>query len=216
MAREPANDNESVVSESLVKSIEAVLMAADAGVTRAQLSELLVAFESLSNEAMDCALQALAERYANSAVELVALADGLQFQVRSDYGRLVAGLWQQKPPKPSRAMLETLALICYRQPITRSEIEKVRGVSVSSQIIRQLEQYEWIRVVGHRELPGRPALYATTQRFLADHGLSNLDELPALPDLADPEALDSALAGLALSIDDAGNASAGSSSDSRV
>ncbi|NNC22608.1 SMC-Scp complex subunit ScpB [Salinisphaera sp. USBA-960] len=197
MSRQATAATERLVSESLVKSLEAVLMAADDGITRTRLIELLADIGPPSADEVDCALEALGARYADSAVALVALADGWQFQVRSDYSRVVAGLWEQKPPKPSRAMLETLALICYRQPITRSEIEQVRGVTVSSNIIRQLEQFEWIRVAGHRELPGRPALFATTQRFLADHGLASLDELPALPSMAEPEALDQAIADLA-------------------
>lgn len=192
-------DSEREVSESLVKSLEAVLMASDDGLTCDRLIELMAIFGPPSAKDVNRALAALVARYADSAVELLHLAEGWQFQVRADYSRVVAGLWEQKPPKPSRAMLETLALICYRQPITRSEIERVRGVTVSSNIVRQLEQYKWICVVGHRELPGRPALYATTQRFLSDHGLTSLDELPALPALSDPEALDTAIAGLSSS-----------------
>lgn len=197
-------DSERVVSESLVKSLEAVLMAADDGLTRDRLIDLMVESGASSADEVDCALAALGARYADSAVELVPLAEGWRFQVRAEYSRVVAGLWEQKPPKPSRAMLETLALICYRQPITRSEIERVRGVTVSSNIVRQLEQYEWICVVGHRELPGRPALYATTQRFLSDHGLASLDELPALPALSEPEALESAITSLASNTGESG------------
>jgi len=184
------------VRESLVKSLEAVLMAADDGLTRDRLIELMAEFGLPSAEDVDSALAVLVARYADSAVQLLELAEGWQFQVRADYSQVVAGLWEQKQPKPSRAMLETLALICYRQPVTRSEIERVRGVTVSSNIVRQLEQYDWICVVGHRELPGRPALYATTQRFLSDHGMTSLDELPSLPALSEAEALDTAIAGL--------------------
>lgn len=202
MASIAEHDAEPIVSEALVRAVEALVMAAQDGVTRERLAELLDHdFGTLPEDSVDCALAALVARYADSAVELVQRADGWQFQVRSDYSRVVAGLWEQKPPKPSRAMLETLALICYRQPITRADIEAVRGVTVSSQLLRTLEGYEWIRVVGHRELPGRPALYATTMRFLADHGLSSLDELPALPELADPQALDAAFAGLTSTTD---------------
>src|SRR5699024_10418415 len=123
-------------------------------------------------------------------------AGGWRFQVGADYAALVARLWEEQPRKLSRAMLETLALICYRQPIARSDIEQVRGVSVSSSIIKTLQEYDWIKVVGHREVPGRPALFGTTRQFLDDFGVKRLDDLPSLPEIKDIDALDAAMARL--------------------
>src|SRR5699024_8953436 len=128
--------------------------------------------------------------------ELVEVAGGWRFQVGSEHADLVARLWEEKPPKLSRAMLETLALICYRQPIARSEIEQVRGVAVSSNIIRTLQEFDWIRAVGYRDTPGRPALFGTTKQFLSDFGVKRLQDLPSLPEIKDPEALDAAVARL--------------------
>jgi segregation and condensation protein B len=116
-------------------------------------------------------------------VELVAVASGWRFQARAEYQRYLDRLSPQKPPKYSRAVMETLAIIAYRQPVTRGDIENIRGVSVSTSILKALETRGWIDVVGHREVPGRPALYSTTKQFLDDLGLRSLDELPALDDL---------------------------------
>ncbi|GIX36414.1 MAG: hypothetical protein KatS3mg126_2193 [Lysobacteraceae bacterium] len=116
-------------------------------------------------------------------MSLVEVASGFRYQVDPDLMPWVGRLWAEKPARYSRALLETLALIAYRQPITRGEIEQIRGVSVSSQIIRTLEEREWIRVVGHRDVPGRPALYGTTRAFLDHFGLRSLDQLPPLAEL---------------------------------
>ena len=130
------------------------------------------------------ALICLKNHYDNRAIELIELASGWQFLIKSNYGPLVSKLWEEKPIKYSRATLETLALIAYRQPITRGEIEEVRGVSISSSIIKTLlEDKAWIRIVGHRAVPGKPALFATTREFLDHFGLKSLEDLPALPDL---------------------------------
>ncbi len=117
--------------------------------------------------------------------ELKEVASGFRFQVRTEYGEWVSRLWEEKPPRYSRALLETLALIAYRQPITRGDIEEVRGVTVSTNIIRTLLEREWIRVVGHRDVPGRPAIYATTRNFLDYFDLCSLDELPTLAEIRD-------------------------------
>lgn len=118
--------------------------------------------------------------------ELVRVAGGWRYQVRQELEPWISRLWEEKPPRYSRALLETLALIVYRQPITRAEIESIRGVAVSSHIIRTLQEREWVRVLGHKDVPGRPALYGSTRRFLDDFGLGSLDELPTLAEPMDP------------------------------
>lgn len=183
-------------SERLVRCIEALLMAADAPLSVDQLVRLVETSEAADKAAIRTALATLAARYAESAVDLVEVAGGWRFQVGPNYSALVARLWEERPPKLSRAMLETLVIICYRQPLTRSDIEAVRGVSVSTGIIRTLTEYDWIKIVGHREMPGRPALYATTQRFLDDFGVKRLADLPSLPEIKNVDTLDAAVARL--------------------
>lgn len=128
------------------------------------------------------ALTALAGENKNRGVELKQVASGYRYQTRSNFAPLVSQLLQERPPRYSRALLETLALIAYRQPITRAEIEEVRGVAVSTYMVRLLEEREWIKMVGQKAVPGRPALYATTREFLDYFGLRSLDELPSLPE----------------------------------
>jgi segregation and condensation protein B len=130
------------------------------------------------------ALQNLIADYnANRGIELKELASGFQFQIKPDLAQWVLRLWEERPARYSRAMLETLSLIAYRQPITRGEIEEIRGVAVSSQMVRTLLDRGWIRLVGYREVPGRPGLYATTKQFLDYFGLKNLNELPTLAEI---------------------------------
>lgn len=129
-------------------------------------------------------LAELAEEWQGRAVELVSLASGWRFQTRAELQPYLDRLFPEKPPRYSRAVMETLAIIAYRQPVTRGDIEDVRGVGVSTQIIQALETRGWIDVVGHRETPGRPALYATTTKFLDDLGLRSLEELPPLEEIA--------------------------------
>lgn len=131
------------------------------------------------------ALEALQADYESRAVELKEVASGWRVQVRSNYSPWVSKLWEEKPQKYSRALLETLSLIAYKQPITRGEIEEVRGVAVSSNITRTLLEREWVRIVGHRDVPGRPALYATTKQFLDYFNLKSLEELPSLQEVRD-------------------------------
>ncbi len=148
--------------------------------------EILSAFDlrspPTSNEIKE-ALKSIEEKYSENSIELVKVASGYRLRIRQEYSPWVAKLWEAKPQKYSRALLETLALIAYRQPITRGEIEEVRGVSVSSQIIRTLLDRSWIKVVGHRDVPGRPALFSTTKDFLDDLNLSKLSDLPELPEI---------------------------------
>lgn len=129
-------------------------------------------------------LQELREEWAGRAVELVHLASGWRFQTRADFQSTIERMLPEKPPRYSRAVMETLAIVAYRQPVTRGDIEDIRGVAVSPQVIKTLEARGWIDIVGHRETPGRPALYATTKTFLDDLGLRSLEELPPLEEIA--------------------------------
>ena len=148
--------------------------------------EILSAFDLRSpptSSEIKEALKTIEEKYSENSIELVKVASGYRLRIRQEYSSWVAKLWEAKPQKYSRALLETLALIAYKQPITRGEIEEVRGVSVSSQIIRTLLDRSWIKVVGHRDVPGRPALFSTTKDFLDDLNLSKLSDLPELPEI---------------------------------
>lgn len=160
--------------------VEAALLAASQPLSRAQLLALFEEAEGVDSETLERVLAELAEGCADRGIELCEVASGLRFQVRRELYPWVARLWTERPARYSRALLETLALIAYRQPITRGEIERIRGVAVSSQIIRTLEERGWIRILGHRDLPGKPALYGTTKAFLDHFNLKSLDELPPL------------------------------------
>jgi len=169
----------------LANVLEAVLLAAGRPVTVDQILEL---FEDHQRPAADDVREALAglqARFADHGVELREVASGWRVQVRPEYADVVSRLWQERPSRYSRALLETLALIAYRQPITRGEIEDIRGVTVSSTIMRTLHERNWIRVVGHREVPGRPELLGTTREFLDYFGLRSLDDMPTLAELRD-------------------------------
>lgn len=165
--------------------IEAALLAANQPLTLAQLHALFPEDQPAPADSVEQALEALREDCAGRGIELVELASGFRYQVKADVHPWVARLWTERQTKYTRATLETLALIAYRQPITRGEIEQVRGVAVNSNIIKALEEREWIRVVGHRDVPGKPALFGTTKAFLDYFGLKRLDELPPLSELKD-------------------------------
>ena len=169
----------------ITRIVEAALLAASQPLTLAQLHGLFPLDEPAPDDSVERALEALREGCAGRGIELVELASGFRFQVQADVHPWVARLWTERQTKYTRATLETLALIAYRQPITRGEIEQVRGVSVNSNIIKALEEREWIRVVGHRDIPGRPELFGTTRGFLDYFGLKRLDELPPLSELKD-------------------------------
>lgn len=145
-----------------------------------QLKGLFPLDEPIPDNAVDIALLALQEACADRGVALVEVASGWRYQIKADVHPWVARLWSERQTKYTRATLETLALIAYRQPITRGEIEQIRGVTVNSSIIKALEERDWIRVVGHRDVPGKPELLATTKTFLDYFGLKRLDELPAV------------------------------------
>ena len=177
----------------LIQIIEGALLAAGKPLTVAQLGDLFEDNERPENADIRAALEEVATRCDERGFELQEVASGFRFQVRQSLSPWVARLWHERPQKYSRALLETLALIAYRQPITRGEIEEIRGVAVSSNIIKTLHEREWIRVVGHRDVPGRPAMYATTRQFLDYFNLKTLDQLPALADIRDLETLNAEL-----------------------
>jgi segregation and condensation protein B len=165
--------------------LEAVLLAAGRPVSVEQLLELFDENQRPPVEEVSAALELLKTSYEGRGVELREVASGWRVQVRAQYADVVSRLWQERPSRYSRALLETLALIAYRQPITRGEIEDIRGVTVSTTIMRTLHERSWIRIVGHREVPGRPELLGTTREFLDYFGLKSLDDLPTLAELQD-------------------------------
>jgi segregation and condensation protein B len=169
--------------------IEATLLAAGRPVPTQQLLDLFDERERPTPEQFQAAVELLHADYANRGIELTEVASGWRIQVRPRTAEVVSRLWQERPSRYSRALLETLALIAYRQPITRSEIEEIRGVSISSTIMRTLQERNWIRTVGHREVPGRPELLGTTRDFLDYFGLKSLDQLPTLAELKDVETI---------------------------
>lgn len=169
----------------LKRIIEAALLAASHPLTLPQISGL---FDELAMPPQDDLARAITELQADASergVELVEVASGFRYQVRQDVHPFISRLWTERQSRYSRALLETLALIAYRQPITRAEIEQIRGVAVSTNIIRTLEDREWVRVIGYRDLPGKPALFGTTRQFLDYFNLQSLDQLPALGELRD-------------------------------
>jgi segregation and condensation protein B len=171
--------------DNLKNVVEAALLAAGRPLEIDQIRELFEEYERPEGSDVKEVLAALAADYEGRAVELAEVASGWRVQIRATYSAPVSRLWQERPTKYSRALLETLALIAYRQPITRAEIEDVRGVTVNPNIIKTLTERNWVRVVGHREVPGRPELLGTTRDFLDYFGLKSLDQLPTLAELKD-------------------------------
>ena len=169
--------------DNLSLIIEALLFSSSRPLNEKEIMSAFDLRSPPSSREIKDALKAIEEKYSGNSIELVKVASGYRLRIRQEYSSWVAKLWEAKPQKYSRALLETLALIAYRQPITRGEIEEVRGVSVSSQIIRTLLDRSWIKVVGHRDVPGRPALFSTTKDFLDDLNLSKLSDLPELPEI---------------------------------
>lgn len=169
-------------SEQLKQLIEATIFVSDQPVSVEKLKNTVLADFTVSDKAIQSALSALELDYRPRGIQLKEVASGYRFQSLDSLSPWLSRLWQESSPKYSRAMLETLALIAYRQPITRGEIEQVRGVAVSSNIIKTLTEREWIKVIGHKEVPGRPALYATTKQFLDYFSLKSLSDLPNAED----------------------------------
>lgn len=169
---------------------EAALLAAGQPLSLPQLAALFEEQDAPAHEDIARALEELKEETAGRGVELVEVASGFRYQVREDVHAWVSRLWTERQTRYSRALLETLSLIAYRQPITRAEIEQIRGVGVASSIVRTLEEREWVRVVGYRDLPGKPALFGTTKAFLDYFNLKSLDQLPPLSEIRDIEDMD--------------------------
>ena len=169
--------------------IEAALLAAGRPLNIDQLQGLFDGRSTPEKSVVRAAIKALNEGYEERGIEIAEVASGFRMQVKATMADRLGKLWEERPPRYSRALFETLALIAYRQPITRAEIEEVRGVSVSSNIMRSLVEREWVRVVGHRDVPGRPAMFGTTKAFLDYFSLKKLEDLPELADLSDWESL---------------------------
>lgn len=190
------------VDASLLKKIvEGAILAAGQPLTVARIIELFDPEAAPDKEAVEAALADIQADCADRGYELKEVASGWRFQVRENLAGWINRLWEEKPQKYSRALLETLALIAYRQPITRGDIEEIRGVAVSSHIMKTLMERDWIKVVGHRDVPGRPSLYATTRQFLDYFNLKRLEELPSLSEIRDLDELNSVLE---LNVDDEG------------
>lgn len=183
----------SMTPEKLQNLIEAALMVYGKPMSIDKLMQLFEEEQRPSTSELREAISALNESYESRGVELKEVASGYRFQAKQEYATWIARLWEERAPRYSRALLETMALIAYRQPITRSEIEDVRGVSVSSHIVKTLLEREWVRVVGHRDVPGRPALYATTKDFLDYFNLKSLEELPTLSEIRDLDKINAEL-----------------------
>lgn len=179
------------IDENLLKDIvEAIVFMADKPMDINQIQKFLPQEEGIRAADIRSALDKLVEEYENKAVLLKETASGFRFQVCEAIAPFVSPMLEEKPQKHSRAFMETLALTAYRQPITRGEIEDIRGVAVSTNIMKNLLDLEWVRIVGHKEVPGRPALYATTKKFLDHFGLKSIDELPPLSELQNLETID--------------------------
>jgi len=169
--------------------VEAALLAAERPLSVDQLQNLFDGRMAPEKAEIRQAIATLNEEYEQRGISIVEVASGFRVQVKSGMADQLQKLWEERPPRYSRAMFETLALIAYRQPITRGEIEEIRGVAVSSNIVRTLLERDWCRVVGHRDVPGRPEMFATTKHFLDYFGLKKLEDLPPLADLSDWESL---------------------------
>jgi segregation and condensation protein B len=170
--------------------VEAALLASAQPLSLPQLAALFTESEAPTHEDLARSLEQLTDECAERGIELKEVASGFRYQVRQDVHTWIARLWTERQTRYSRALLETLSLIAYRQPITRGEIEQIRGVTVSTNIVKTLEEREWIRVVGYRDVPGKPELFGTTRHFLDYFNLKSLDELPPLAEIRDVDEFD--------------------------
>ena len=170
--------------------IEAVLLSASRPIDVQEIERVFPEDEKPTREEIRQALQVIEEQCKDRGVELKKVSSGYRLQVRQSLSSYVAKLWEERPQRFSKATLETLALIAYRQPITRGEIEEIRGVTIGTQLMRGLMERGWVKIVGQRDVPGRPSLYSTTKEFLDYFGLQHLRELPELPELPDLQSLD--------------------------
>jgi len=169
--------------------VEAALLAAGRPMSVDQLQKLFEVDSVPEKSQIRQAISNLQDDYEERGITITEVASGFRIQIQSGMAARLEKLWEERPPRYSRALFETLALIAYRQPMTRGEIEEIRGVSVSTNIVRSMLEREWVRVVGHRDVPGRPAMFGTTRQFLDYFGLKKLDDLPPLADLSDWESL---------------------------
>lgn len=172
-------------AEQIKRILEAAILVAEGPLDRDGMLSLFDEEDQPSKQELAKLLESISEDYEARGIYLREVASGFRFQARPELGPWVSRLWQEKPPRYSRAILETLALIAYRQPITRGEIEEIRGVSVSSHIVKSLLERNWVRIVGHRDVPGRPAMFATTRQFLDYFDLKSLEDLPPLSEIRD-------------------------------
>ncbi len=179
--------------ENIKNVVEGAIMAASKAISIDKILTLFSEKEDVDKSSIRQAIEQLMQDYQSRGIELIEVSSGFRFQVAQTVAPWVSRLWEERPQKYSRALLETLALVAYRQPVTRGEIEEIRGVSVSSQIMRTLVEREWVRVIGHRDVPGKPAMYATTKTFLDYFGLKKLDELPTLSEIRDLDVIDAEL-----------------------
>ncbi|MBE0359001.1 MULTISPECIES: SMC-Scp complex subunit ScpB [Pseudoalteromonas] len=170
-----------ISDEQLVEIIEAAIFVADKPVSKRHLKDVVLMDLAVSMAQINNAIDTIQIHFQTRGIRLVEVGSGYRFQACNSLSPWLNNLWQERAPKYSRALLETLSLIAYRQPITRGEIEQVRGVTTGSNIIKTLLEREWVKVVGHKEVPGKPALYATTKQFLDYFSLTGLENLPALP-----------------------------------
>ncbi len=173
--------------------LEAALMAAGQPLSIDRMLTLFMDVNQPSRDEIRAALDILTEACENRGVELVEVGSGFRYQAKQEHAEWVARLWEEKPARYSRALLETLALIAYRQPITRGEIEDIRGVSVSTNIMKTLTERDWVKIVGHRDVPGKPAMYASTKQFLDYFSLKNLSDLPSLAEIRDIDSINAEL-----------------------
>ena len=183
----------SIAPDQLRKITEAALLAAGKPLTVNQLQQLFEEDDKPSKDEFEAAFEDIQTDCEDRGFELIEVATGWRFQVKQDLAEWIGKLWEEKPQKYSRALLETLSLVAYRQPITRGEIEDIRGVAVSSHIMKTLMERNWVKVIGHRDVPGRPAMYATTKEFLDYFSLKSLEELPTLAEIRDLDTLNQEL-----------------------
>ena len=179
------------MDNNIINTIEAILLGAGRPVRMSEVRSIL-ASDGLSVELSDIkkSLNALEERYIETSLEIKEVASGYRLQIKDCHSTSLSHLWNDKTPRSSKALMETISIIAYKQPVTRGDIEDIRGVTVSTKIIRSLLERNWIKLSGYREVPGRPALYVTTKDFLDDLNLKSISELPDLPDVSETNDID--------------------------
>ena len=179
------------MDNNIINTIEAILLGAGRPVRMSEVRSIL-ASDGLSVELSDIkkSLNALEERYVETSLEIKEVASGFRLQIKDSHSTSLSHLWNDKTPRSSKALMETISIIAYKQPVTRGDIEDIRGVTVSTKIIRSLLERNWIKLSGYRDVPGRPALYVTTKDFLDDLNLKSISELPDLPDVSETNDID--------------------------